>query len=71
MKYIDLQLGKGEDRRKMNLFLSTTQPDIAIISTECPNPAKCDVPAPFDKKDVNIESHLRYETPLVRFFDKL
>jgi len=42
-----------------------------MITTECPNPAICDIPSGFSKSKVHKVSKVQYQTSVVRFFDKL
>lgn len=47
VQFLDMQMGHGDEKRKMNVFVTSSYTDIGIITTECSNPWKCDVPAPF------------------------
>ena len=69
--FVDLQLSKGDDKRKMNLFVTTKNSEIGIITDKCPNPGRCDVPAPFDYADViPIEKNYKRLPQETFIFDK-
>ena len=70
--FIDPQIGVGSGtKRKMDLFVTTSQQELAMITTGCPNPAICDVPSGYNKRKVKKISNSQYQTRVVRFFDKL
>jgi hypothetical protein len=72
VKYLNMQISEGDSRRKMWVFATTSQSEVGIITTECPNPAVCDVPSPFDVSKVKLltpDDPIRYQTDTVRFFD--
>lgn len=71
VKFIEMKMGYGAEKRKMNVFVTTSQGEIGIITDSCYNPEICDVPAPFTKKKVHLLSYNRYQTSVFRFFDKL
>ncbi len=56
VKYVEMQIGQGDARRKMNVFVTTSRGEIGIITSKCPNPQKCDVPSPFNEDDVKKTS---------------
>ena len=54
VKFVDAQIGKGDGiKRKMDLFVTTSQQEAAIITTDCPNPQVCDIPAGYNARNVN------------------
>lgn len=53
------------------MFVTTSQQELAIISSECKNPTVCDIPSGYNKKNINKISNVQYQTKEVRFFDKL
>ena len=70
--FVDPQMGRGSGvKRKMDLFVTTGQQELAMISTECKNPTVCDIPSGFNKRNIKKISNVQYQTKEVRFFDKL
>jgi len=55
-----MQIGQGNARRKMNVFVTTSRGEIGIITSKCPNPQKCDVPAPFKEENVTRVSEKNF-----------